>query len=233
MLHRARALSRYEVVATDGKLGKAVDAYFEESTRQIRCLVVDTGHWLPGKRLLLPRKWLGLPDIQADIVPAKVTREEAEACQTREEDLPVSWQQEELLRERFGGLDFHSGAPEGGMQETVPQQAMNQVQVLGPCGEALTSGKVRSLKELIGYRIEALDGPLGVAEDFLIEDGDWAVRYIIVDTKSWKPGREVLVPPHWIEHVSWNERRIHLRISRQKVKTSQRAMTGSHFDEER
>ena len=79
--------------------------------------------------------------------------------------------------------------------------------------------------------IEALDGPLGVAEDFLIDDEDWAIRYLVVDTKSWKPGREVLVPPEWVEAVSWGEHRIHVKINRQKVKTSQRIDRASHASE--
>ena len=89
--------------------------------------------------------------------------------------------------------------------------------------------RLRSLKEIIGYQIEAVDGPLGVAEDFLIEDALWVIRYVVVDTKSWKPGRQVLAPPLWVEQVSWSERRIHLRVSRHKLKTSQRAAPGTHL----
>ena len=83
----------------------------------------------------------------------------------------------------------------------------------------------------MGYQIEAVDGPLGVAHDFLIDDEGWVVRWMVVDTKSWKPGREVLVPPEWVETVSWSEKRIHVRVSRQKVKTSQRVDRASHVSE--
>ena len=46
---------------------------------------------------------------------------------------------------------------------------------------------------MIGYHIEATDGEIGHVEDFLVEDSSWAIRYMIVDTRNWWPGRKVLV----------------------------------------
>ena len=225
MLHSARALSQYEVHATDGKLGRATDAYYDDVTHDIRYLVVETGRWLPEKNLLISQRTLGIPDKDARHIPVTLTRAEASERQAQVEELPVSWKLEELLRVRYGGLDSRGGAPAGVLHATASPQAMAGV------AEA-DETHLRSLREVMGYGIEALDGPLGVAEDFLIDDEDWAIHYVLVDTKSWKPGREVLIPPEWIETVSWAEHRIHVKISRQKVKTSQRMDRGSFAVEE-
>jgi hypothetical protein len=87
---------------------------------------------------------------------------------------------------------------------------------------------LRSVQEILCYQIEALDGPLGVAEDFIIDADDWVIRYIVVNTKTWKPGRQVLVPPSWVQAIVWAESRIHVSVKREKIKTGQRYHAPSH-----
>ncbi len=231
MLHSARALSRYEAHATDGKLGRAIDAYVDEKSYEIRYLVVETGRWLPGEKLLISSRWLGLPDRDTLRFPIEMTREEAKARKTTVEELPVSWKMEELLKARYGGLDTRGGPPVSSVLGSARQQALTQAEAESGALQDIDNPHLRSLREVMGYRVEALDGPLGVAHDFLIDDDGWVVRWLIVDTKSWKPGREVLIPPEWIETMSWGEGRIHVRLSRQKAKTSQRVDRASHVSE--
>ena len=63
---------------------------------------------------------------------------------------------------------------------------------------------LRSAKEVMGYYIEATDGDIGHVEDFVVDDDTWEIRYMVVDTKNWWPGKKVLVAPEWIERVSWS-----------------------------
>ncbi len=56
---------------------------------------------------------------------------------------------------------------------------------------------------MIGSYIEAKDGDIGHVEDFIIDDTAWAVRYMIVDTVNWLPGKKVLVSPRWIQSMKW------------------------------
>lgn len=200
-----------------------MDAYFDDNACALQYIVVETGRWLPGKKLLLSCRCLGIPDRDNYQWPIILTLEEAEQRQATLAELPASWKLEELLKARYGGIDTRGGAPAGAMHGSVSQQVLAET-VCGDPGEP----KLRSMREILGYRIEAVDGALGEAEDFLIDDEGWAIRYMVVDTKTWKPGREVLIPPEWIEDVSWGARRIHVKISRQKVKTSQRVDRASH-----
>jgi hypothetical protein len=56
---------------------------------------------------------------------------------------------------------------------------------------------LRSVKEVIGYHIQATDGDIGHVEDFVVDDEVWALRYVVVDTRNWLPGRKVLwYPPN-------------------------------------
>jgi len=55
---------------------------------------------------------------------------------------------------------------------------------------------MKSLKELIGSKLAANDGLIGCVKDFYFEDQNWSVRYVIADTRSWVPDRNVLLSPH-------------------------------------
>lgn len=76
---------------------------------------------------------------------------------------------------------------------------------------------LRSIKEVTGYRIEALDGTIGHVEDFLIDEETWAIRYMIVDTKNWWPGKKILVSPTWIKNVSWIEKSVTVELTKDNI----------------
>jgi hypothetical protein len=65
-----------------------------------------------------------------------------------------------------------------------------------------------------------LHGKVGHVEDFIIDDETWAIRYLIVDTHNWWPGKKVLVSPQWIERVSWSERKVFVNLCRETIKQS-------------
>ena len=48
-----------------------------------------------------------------------------------------------------------------------------------------------------------------------MEDSSWAIRYIIVDTRNWWPGKKVLVSPEWIERVDWSDSKVHVGVTRE------------------
>ena len=51
----------------------------------------------------------------------------------------------------------------------------------------------RSIKQLSGDKLGALDGEIGHVKDFYFDDRSWAVRYVVADTGSWLTGRQVLI----------------------------------------
>lgn len=54
----------------------------------------------------------------------------------------------------------------------------------------------QDLTQLYGKTLGASDGPIGQVKDFYFDDQSWAIRYIVADTGSWLPGRQVLLTPH-------------------------------------
>jgi sporulation protein YlmC with PRC-barrel domain len=58
---------------------------------------------------------------------------------------------------------------------------------------------------VMGYAMQAEDGEIGHVKDVLVDDKAWAIRYLVVDTKTWWGGKNVLVSPEWLTRVTWDE----------------------------
>lgn len=79
---------------------------------------------------------------------------------------------------------------------------------------------LRSLKDLIGYSIGAADGYIGKVQDFLLDDREWAVRYLVADTGGWLSGRLVILSPSSLGHPDWETRVMNVELSREQVQNS-------------
>lgn len=71
-----------------------------------------------------------------------------------------------------------------------------------------------------GYRIHSLDGDIGRLEDLILEEGNWRVRYLGVDTSDWWPGRMVLLAPTWIEHFDRAGKILSVKLDRETIRTA-------------
>jgi uncharacterized protein YrrD len=77
---------------------------------------------------------------------------------------------------------------------------------------------LRSTENVTGHQIQAADGEVGHVQDFIIDDETWTIRYLLIDTGNWWPGTKVLVSPQWIDHVSWGEKKVFVKLSREAIK---------------
>ena len=84
---------------------------------------------------------------------------------------------------------------------------------------------LRSLKELTGYTVHAADGGIGKVREIYFDDTDWRVRYLVVNTGRWLPGRKILLPPAFVEDIQWKQRKIQVASTREQVRNSPRADT--------
>ncbi|MEX0701947.1 MAG: PRC-barrel domain-containing protein [Planctomycetales bacterium] len=79
---------------------------------------------------------------------------------------------------------------------------------------------LHKLSTLIGYTIRATDGDLGTVEDAYFDDRTWAVRYFVVDTGDWLPGRLVLVSPESIRSLDADEEAVAVSLTVAQVEAS-------------
>jgi len=57
----------------------------------------------------------------------------------------------------------------------------------------------------------------------------WAIRYLIVDTRNWLPGKHVVIPPGWIKQVDWDDDAVHVAVSPDSVKGAPEFDSGTEF----
>jgi sporulation protein YlmC with PRC-barrel domain len=76
------------------------------------------------------------------------------------------------------------------------------------------------LKDLHGYNVAASDAPAGEVKDTYFDDVRWVVRYLVVDTRAWISGREVLISPLAVTHLDREKQRIDLSVTQKQVDAS-------------
>jgi hypothetical protein len=57
-------------------------------------------------------------------------------------------------------------------------------------------------------------------EDLIVGTDRWTIRYLVVDTKNWLPGRKVLIARGWLDSVSWENRKVQVGLNRKEIKGS-------------
>ena len=79
---------------------------------------------------------------------------------------------------------------------------------------------LRRMKDLKGLAIEAKDGDIGEANDSIFDDNAWTVRYLVVDTSRWLPGRKVLISPVVVGQADWEGKKLPVSLTRKLVQNS-------------
>jgi sporulation protein YlmC with PRC-barrel domain len=237
MLRDIKDLKGFAIAATDGELGTVKDFYFDDEQWAIRYLVVETGGWLSGRKVLIsPRAVRGVA-WDNDKIGVRLTQRQVEDSPSIDTDKPVSRQHEMSYYDYFGYpyywegaylwgplmYPMHSIGPTGDSPPAANSShfvdAAEESQVLIEDKAEASDSHLRSCNDVIGHEAMASDGPIGRVQSFLFDDENWAVRHLIVEMGNWLPGKRVLLSPRQIERISWQEREVYLDITRREVMT--------------
>lgn len=226
MLHSARKLEEMKVAAIDGEVGSIKDVYFDDEKWTIRHLEVDTGGWLTGRKVLLSPMAVREADWSGGVVFVNLSRERIQNSPGINTHKPVSRQHEADLYKHYGYPYYWSGPYLWGyavlptLLERVPMEDPGRQELREQMEEQSKDFHLRSCEEVAGYHIHARDDTLGHVEDFLLDDEDWSIRLLVVDTRNWWPGRHVLIPPQHVERVNWERMEVFVDITREEVENS-------------
>ena len=194
------------------------DVYFDDSNWIVRYYVVDTGNWLPGRKVLIPPHLIRKTTPDHAGLPVDLTREQIRNSPDVDTDRPISRQAELVLYRHYGWTPYW-----------FPLEPAVSVVAEGDASERereATSGHyggdptLRSAKDVIGYHVAATDGEIGHIDDFLLDDESAKIRYAVVDTKNWLPGKHVLIAPEWIREIKWSESKLFVNATREAVRNS-------------
>src|SRR5437867_13162431 len=79
---------------------------------------------------------------------------------------------------------------------------------------------LRSMNELRGYAIHATDSEIGAVDQFLFNDEQWTIRYLVVNTGGWLTGRLVLISPIALGTVDWKARTLDIALTSEQIEHS-------------
>lgn len=224
MLRSADKIKGYKLHANDGDIGKVNSFLFNDESWEIIYLVADTGNWLVDRLVLISPVALRQLGDESKI-PVNLSKQQIEDSPPITEHEPVSRQYEQQL---FGYYQWpvywNAGAGYYPFAAGYPDTAPPIVQEISERQKSRTGSEgdphLRSTREVKGYYIHASDGDIGHIDDFIIDDLTWEIRYVVVDTKNWLPGKKVIIAPKWIRKIEWPESKVYIDFTREKIKNS-------------
>ncbi len=227
MLLAVSALKGYAIEASDGGIGTVSDVLFDDQSWKLRWLVVDAGTWLSGRKVLIHPSAIRHADYERQELPVTLTKAQVEGSPGILQDQPVSRQMESQLHDYYqwdpywGNGIFGAGAIASPLAPS-PYFGGAAVREADRAESDTDSGDphLRSVAAVTGYHIHATDGEIGHVENFMIDDASWGIRYLVVDTRNWWPGKHVLMSPYAVREIDWSERQIRLDVTRSQVKGS-------------
>jgi hypothetical protein len=225
MLDKVKALNGYKLDSLDGEIGKVKEFYFDDQYWTIRYLVADTGDWLTERQVLISPYALSAVNKEEQNIAINLTKKQIEESPSLDSDQPVSRQYEQSYYGYYNWPSYWGGPYIWGIYPTIMRNPEKQKEPIKGGNEH--DSHLRSTHDVDGHHIQASDGEVGHVVDFIIDDETWAIRYLIIDTQNWWPGKKVLISPRWIERVSWDEEKVFVNLSRATIKQSPEYTEGS------
>jgi uncharacterized protein YrrD len=230
MLRAVKSLHGSTIHALDGEIGKVSEILFDDEHWTVRYLIVETGTWLFGRKVLISPIALDHVKWEEYTLHCNLTREQIKNSPDVNTDQPVSRQWETDYYSYYGWSSYWGGMGGwgtygypgalfsqpfgiGGMSRMLPEKVDAHV-------EEHSDAHLRSSKEVTGYRIFATDEHFGHIADFIVDEVTWKIRYLAVNTGDWWPGKKVLMPPDWIVQVNWLDRSVLVDVSREQIKNA-------------
>ena len=237
MLFAVTGLLGCPVEASDGGVGVVKDFLFDDQSWKIRWMAVDAGHWLSGRRILIhpsaiapltvpPKPALPMMSRgEALTVSVHLTRQQIEASPDSREDEPCTRELEARLYDHYG-WDRYWGDTYFGPDAIDPLSKPIHAETAAPRTAEMETEPgdsdpyLRGVAAVKGYHVHATDGDLGHVETILADDVNWDIRYLVIATRNWWPGKHVQLAPFAVMEIDWSEHRINVNVTRDQVKSS-------------
>lgn len=194
--------------------GKCRDFVFDQKNWTIRYVVVDTGGFLSHNEVILSPFVFENPEFGffREHMPTVLSKEWIEASPPVDSNAPISREYEAELARHYRYPIYWTGAGLWGIgsypvaEIPDPEEKARHEEKMGE----IADNRLRSCKEISGYEVYADSEEIGVVDDFIVQTGTWQIRYFVVDTARWLPGKKVVLSPDWAKEISWKDRRVNM-----------------------
>ncbi len=202
--------------AIDGHIGPIDDFLFDDQHWGLRYFVVDAGTWLPGRRILISPIAVARVDAVDGFVRLLLTRDQLREAPGTNGTVPIS-------RRSVGNGDPYDAWP---IYRQLPRgstsaAAADLATTIHHAAHATTSHNntpnLHSVRALSGCCVTGRDGQLGCVRDALSDNGNWTIRYLVVEISDLLPCKCTLVSPHWADDVAWQDARVGMGVAREQI----------------
>ena len=192
MLKSLKDLKKKGIEMKSGDKAPIMDFLTDDVDMTVRYIVVDAKGWLPGRKVLVSTETVGRPRENYEI-PVNLTMDQIKNGPIVEKDKPIDRQFEQTLYGYYGWKPYWEN--EGQTQNLI------------------------SMDEIMKYHLSASDGDIGHAEDLIIDDSDWTIRYMVVDMSNWNPAaKRTLISTNWIKDVNMKTKKIDVDVNKEMIK---------------
>lgn len=222
MKRSLKELIGYTIQATDGEKGKVYDILFDDETWIIRYVEADLGTLFSRKRVLIPRFYLREPVWEEKHFPIELTVEKIKDSPDVDFDLPFSRKYEKELVEHYGLEPYWptNMAAFAGKETMFNPEIPFKTTKKSIAGDKIETS-LRSFAEIRGYLIHATDENFGHIEDLIIDDSDWQIIYVVIDTKNIVPwSKQVMLPIELINEISFINRDAKINLTKETIKNA-------------
>ncbi|ADQ13953.1 PRC-barrel domain-containing protein [Halanaerobium hydrogeniformans] len=228
MLRKLNDLKGFTVQGKKKELGKASDFYFDQDHFVLRYLVLETDGWLKQEQTLISTDEIEAVDYNKKEIKTAMTAEELENGPSLEKNKPISKIMEEKVVKYYDWPLYWASSTPGGVP-TIPAGTKMREKLFD--FETLTDeekqekeeeldSNLRSLNEISGYEIQAVDKSFAKVKDLFVDEEDWLIRYLLIDTRKILPAKKVIIAPEWIRHISWDRKQVFIKKSKKEIKNA-------------
>jgi len=222
MKRSVKELLGYTIQAIDGEKGRVKNFLFDDETWIIRYVEADLGSFFSKKRVLIPQKHLAKPQWEEKHFPVELTIKRIENAPDIGQHLPVSRKYEQELFDYYGLIPYW---PVNMATYTGKESMYYPGHIISPPKKVIEKDDIdsnlRSFKEIRGYFIKATDDSFGHIEDLIIDDSDWQILYVIVDTKNLVPwSKQVMLPIELIDEIRFLDKEAKINLPKEAIKNA-------------
>ena len=218
MKRSLKNIERYRISGSDGTEGTVNDFLFDEEKWIIRYIEAGFKE-IERPRILIPISTIKDIDWQQEMIKLNTNEGKIESSPDFDSHAPVSREYEKELIRHYDNdpywqynhllpMDAHYYFPPRPIR--VPDKDFHE--------EDLDTN-LRSFKEVSGYRINGTDSKIGQVEDIIVDDGDWQIIYLIVDTSVWLPwSKKVVLSIDYLKSISFMKSEVNIELNADQIK---------------
>lgn len=216
MITNIKTIRKYKLNGIVGEVGGIKEFFFDDKFWTIRYLVASTGGWLSKRQVLISPYFIIDVDHNLDLINVNLSKEEIENSPSIDTDKPVSRQFEEEYYRYYGAPLYWGGPSVWGPTTTITHNRDEWKRIKQQ--ENSWDPNLRSTNDVAGHVIQAKDDEIGRVDDFIVDDETWTIRYLVVDTKKFLPGKKVLISPEWIGRISWEDSKVFVDLPSESIR---------------